>query len=426
MSDGAPRAGGGARERTPMARIGVLMGAVFVDMMGFLMVLPLLPFYAQRLGASGTVIGALLAAHPFAQLLTAPLWGRLSDGWGRRPVILLGLATSAFAYLLFGLAESLSMLLLSRLVQGVGGGITGAIQAYVSDAVGPSNRARALGWLTAATSLGVVLGPLITLLARQLSPQAPGFIAAGIALLNVAMAARFLPEPEREGGGGARKPLRHAFVEVVRHPATPAHRMIWLYAVGMLAFMAMNGVLAVYLGWRFGVDDTNMPWFYVYFGAVSVLMRGVLLGPAVALWGEVRVLQLGTLSLTLGLALMPAADRLLPLVLLLPLVPIGTAMLFPATTSQLSHHAPRGQVGETLGLQQLFGGVARMVGPVGAGLAFDRLGPRWPFWLAAGLMTAAGTMALRVREAPAPAGNAPAAVPVVPTGEGGAPGGGAA
>jgi predicted MFS family arabinose efflux permease len=191
--------------------------------------------------------------------------------------------------------------------------------------------------------------------------------------------------------------------------------MIWIYAAGMLAFMAMNGVLALYLGRAFGVTERNINYFYLYVGFISVLMRGVLLGPAITRWGEVRVLQMGALALTLGQALLPVPDRIWGLALVILLVPIGTAMLFPATTSQLSRHAPPGHLGETLGLQQAFGGVARMIGPIGAGLAFEHLGMRWPFWLAAALMATAGTMALRVpRSGPRPEdGNAPAAPVVV-------------
>jgi MFS family permease len=405
--------------RVTIARIGVLMGAVFVDMMGSLMVLPLLPFYAQKMGARALLVGVLVAAYFFAQLTTAPLWGRLSDRWGRRPVILLGLFTSAIAYLLFGLADSLWLLLVSRLVQGTGGGINGVIQAYVSDAVPSEDRAKALGWLTAATSLGVAIGPAITLLTSSLGPQAPGFIAAGLALLNVGFAARYLPEPAAgERPTGVRPPLRHALAAVCRHPATPAHRMIWIYSAGMMSFFAWNAMLALYLGRRFGITEQNIGYVYLYVGLISVLMRGALLGPAVARWGEIRVLQLGALALVVGQALMPLAGSLGVLAVMIPLMPIGTAMLFPLTTSQLSRHAPPGRVGETLGVQQAFGGVARMLGPIGAGVVFQYLGMRWPFWLAAALMAAAGTMALRVPRAPlAGVGNAVVEPPVVPAAE---------
>lgn len=396
--------------RTALARIGVLMGAVFIDMMGFLLVHPLLPFYATELGATPTLIGILVAAHPFAKVSTAPLWGRLSDRWGRRPVILLGLGTAVIAYLLFGIAESLWLLLLSRLVQGASGGIVGVIQAYVSDVVETEERAKALGWLTAASSAGVALGPAIGYFAVKLGEQAPGFVAAGLALVNVLFAWRFLSEPEGvERPVGKRRRLRHAMADVFRHPGAPAHRMIWIYAGGMMAFMAVNGILALYLGERFGVTKRSIGLFYVYFGLIGVLMRAILLGPAVNAWGEVRVLQLGALSLMLGQLLLPLASSMLVLALLIPLMPIGTAMLFPATTSQVSRYAPRGYVGEMLGVQQAFGGVAQMIGPIWAGIVFQHLGVQWPFWLAALLMAGAAAVTLTV---PRTEARAPAAMPV--------------
>ena len=383
--------------REAFARIGVLMGAGFVDMVGFAMVLPLLPFYATRMGASAFVVGFLVAAHPFAQVATAPLWGRLSDRWGRRPVILLGLSMATVAYLLFGLATELWLLLLSRLVQGAGGGITGVIQAYVSDSVEPKDRAKALGWLTAMTSAGVMVGPVVGSLATRVSHQLPGLLAAGLAILNVAFAWRLLHEPAREHHHGPRRSLGRALVEVFLHPGTPAHRMIWIYAAGMMAFMAMNSMLALYLGDRIGVTERTIGYFYLYVGAISVLMRGGVLGPLFTRLGEIRVLQLGALSLALGQALLPLSTHLVMLAVVIALMPIGTSMLFPATSSQVSHHAPAGHVGQALGVQQAIGGVARMLGPIWAGAAFQHLGQAWPFWLAAILMLAALVIALGAR-----------------------------
>ena len=255
------------------------------------------------------------------------------------------------------------------------------------------------------------MGPAIGYFAVFLGEQAPGFVAAGLALVNVAFAWRFLPEPEGvERTVGKRRRLRHAMADVLRHPTRPAHKMIWIYAGGMMAFMAVNGILALYLAERFGITKRNIGLFYVYFGLIGVLMRAMLLGPAVTRWGEVRVLQLGALSLLLGQLLLPLPSSLLVLALVIPLVPIGTAMLFPATTSQVSRHAQRGHVGETLGVQQAFGGVAQMLGPIWAGVVFEHLGVTWPFWLAAVLMAAAGALTLSV---PRDGGRtAPAATPI--------------
>src|SRR5918993_708493 len=178
-------------------QLAVLIGVNFVDMIGFMIVLPLLPFYALKLNASPVIVGQLIASYSIAQLIAAPFWGRVSDRYGRRPALLIGLTASAIAYVVFGFAESLWLLFASRLVQGAGGGTTGVAQAYVADAVEPEERTKALGWLTAATSAGVMIGPASGSLATYLGPEGPGFMAAGLCVLNVLFAWKWLPEPKK-------------------------------------------------------------------------------------------------------------------------------------------------------------------------------------------------------------------------------------
>lgn len=400
------------RSRT-LKQISVLMATAFADMVGFTMVLPLLAFYATDLGASASVLGALVATYAFAQLITAPLWGRASDRYGRRPLILAGLLASAAAYVLFGLAESLWLLFASRLVQGAGGGITGVVQAYVADAVEPEERAKALGWLTAATSAAVMIGPAMGSLATYLGREAPGFIAAGLCLLNVLFAWRWLPEPSREaaahpeGAGEApppRRTLRRTFFEVLRHPTGPVSSLIWIYAIGMMGFMGMNAVLALYLKEVFGVTEKTIGYFYAYVGAISLVMRAVMLGPAVRRFGEVGVTRLGAVALVIGLAGVPLPTNLTGLALMVLFVPVGTALLFPATTALVSRRTLRRETGQILGVQQSFGSVSRMVGPLGSGLVFQEVGIRYPFWLAAVLMLGVSLLTLRQprSEKPAP------------------------
>ena len=389
-------------------QLSVLMATVFVDMVGFTMVLPLLPFYATRCGANATVVGLLVAIYAFAQLITAPLWGRASDRWGRRPLILTGLLASAVAYVLFGLADVLWLLFASRLVQGAGGGINGVVQAYVADAVGPEERAKALGWVTAATSAGVMIGPAMGSLATNLRPEAPGFLAAALCILNVLFAWYWLPEPPRESVPSGpdvppRRSLRSSFVDVLRHPRSPVPSLIWIYAFGMMAFMAMNGVLALYLKDEFGVTEKNIGFFFVYVGGISLVMRGVMLGPAVRRFGEVGVTRLGALSLVIGLSCIPLASHLPGLALVVLFVPVGTALLFPATTAQVSRHSRRGETGQVLGVQQSFGSIARMVGPLWAGFVFQEVGRAWPFWLAAILMLGVSLLTWRQGREPEPA-----------------------
>lgn len=390
-------------ESRAIKQISVLMATVFVDMIGFTMVLPLLPFYATRLGADPALVGMLIAAHPFAQLAVSPFWGRLSDRYGRRPLILAGLILSAAAYVLFGLAEAIWLLFASRLVQGAGGGITGVVQAYVADAVEPEERTKALGWLTAATSAGVMIGPASGSLATYLGPEGPGFLAAGLCVLNILFAWKWLPEPKRYAAPTgemavlpSNRSLRRSLWEVLRHPTSPVSSLIWVYAIGMMAFMAMNAVLALYLKDAFGVTEKTIGYFYAYVGGISLVMRAVMLGPAVRRFGEIGVTRLGAASLVLGLAGIPFTRGSLPLLGLVVLfVPVGTALLFPATTSLVSRRAARSETGQVLGVQQSFGGVSRMVGPLWSGFAYQR-DFHYPFWMAALLMLSVSFLTFRM------------------------------
>src|SRR3954447_658496 len=221
-----------------MARLLVLFVTAFVDMVGLTMIVPLLPFYATELGANATVVGLLVSAFSVAQLAVAPVWGSFSDRYGRRPAILAGLLLTAGAYVIFAFAGSVGLLLLSRLVQGLGGGTIGVVQAYVADASSPEERTKSLGWLSAVTSLGAVAGPafgsaMITLGGRA----APGLGAAALALLVAAFAARSLVESRQLSTSGshaiasATRP-RQAIGRVLSHWHEPASRLIWVYTIG--------------------------------------------------------------------------------------------------------------------------------------------------------------------------------------------------
>jgi MFS family permease len=376
--------------------LSILMAAAFVDMVGFAMIFPLLPFYALRLGGQEWVVGPLVAAFSVAQLASSPLWGRVSDRYGRRPVLLIGLSASAVAYVIFGFAQSLWLLFASRVVQGAGGGTTGVIQAYVSDSTDPAQRARGLGWLSASTSAGVMIGPAIGSLAAHLGPVAPGVLAAGLCVVNVAFAWAFLPESRPSHPHTAKTGIRAAVFEVLRHPMAPQPRLIWIYAVGMGAFTALSAVLALYLAYRFGVTAQTIGYVFLYFGALSVVMRAVILGWLVDRLGETRVMRIGAVLLALGMLLFPLPHDLVLMAVVAALVPCGTALLFPSVTALVSHQADPSELGQSLGVQQAFGGVARVVGPVWATPAFQGMGPSVPFLIAAAIVGVTGLLALRV------------------------------
>lgn len=390
-------------------RLGVLIAVNFVDMLGFAMVLPILPFYALELNATPETVGWMIASFSIAQLIAAPLWGRVSDRYGRRPALMIGLLASALAFLVFGLATTVWLLFLSRIVQGAGGGTTGVAQAYVSDTVEPADRARALGWLSAATSAGVMVGPAIGSLATHLGREAPGFIAAGLCFLNVLAAWKWLPESKRpDAVVRPRKPVWHAAWIAMRHPGTEAHRLIWIYGVGMLAFTLLTSILALWLDVRFGITEQTIGWFFVYFGLLGLVMRSLLLGPVVDRIGEIWAMRAGTVALALGLLLYPVAPTLWVLAIIIPLVPIGTALLFPATTSLLSAATPSAELGTTMGVAQTFAGLSRVAAPILGTIAFQRLGIHAPFLIGAAIVLLVGWVAFRLVHRP------PVAVPEAP------------
>jgi multidrug resistance protein len=384
-----------------MGKLVVLMITAFIDMAGVLMVVPLLPFYAKNMGAGGFVVGALVASFAIAQIISAPMWGRFSDRYGRRPALLVGLGASAFAYIIFAYANSLFLLFLSRIVQGAGGGTVGVIQAYVTDAVEPKDRARALGWLSAATNAGVAIGPVIGSASTHFSHRAPGFLAAALCVVNVIFAAKFLVEthdtveakkqPQKKGRS------REAAWQIVRNSSEPKARLIWIYAIGMGAFMGMNAILALFLAARFGVTEKTIGFFYLYIGVISIVTRAGILGRAVDKFGEPKLSRLGMSLLAIGLVTLPFIHRFIdapalgqtlngevpvtfkvvvsfiPILAAVALIPLGTAFTFPCVTALLSRVIPSNERGLWMGLQQTFGGIARVVFPLLAGFLFDRM-----------------------------------------------------
>lgn len=386
----------------------ILMSVAFVDMLGFAMIFPLLPFYALRLGGQAWIVGPLVASFSVAQLASAPLWGRVSDRYGRRPVMLIGLGGAGLAYLIFGFADSIWLLFASRIVQGLGGGTTGVVQAYVSDSTNPAQRAKGLGWLSASTNAGVMIGPAIGSLASHLGPAAPGILAATLCALNVVFAWAYLPESRPAGAHGAHTSIRSALVRVVQHPGAPQPRLIWIYAIGMGAFSSMSAVVALYLKFRFGITAQTIGYVFLYMGALSVVLRAVIIGWLVDRFGETRVMRMGTVTLALGLLLYPLPHSILPMALVLALVPIGTALLFPAVTALVSQHTDPSEMGQTMGVQHAFGGTSRVIGPLWATPVFQLAGPSVPFFVAAGIVGVTGLLAFRVPVPPRAAAPVPA------------------
>jgi MFS family permease len=408
------------------------MLTAFMDMVGVLMLLPLLPFYAKELGANGFVMAWLGSSFLIAQLVSAPLWGRVSDRYGRKPALIIGLAASAVAYVVLAYADSLWLLFVSRIIQGAGGGTVGVIQAYVSDVVEPKNRAKGLGWLSAATNLGVMIGPLLGSAASTAGRHAPGLIAAGLCLLNIGFASRFLSESHGAASKAKARRERWATVKGVwriapiwpvtmitrltlgpqeaaalTHPNPDlAKRFIWVYAIAIGAFygLTLSGVMPFFLMERHGITEKTIGAFFAYIGVLNVVFRIGLLGKVIDRVGEARATRLGIIALALGFLTMPFTSSIATLAIATALLPLGATLLFPCVTAMLSQVVGDHERGLYMGLQQTVGNITRVLYALFAGKAWDvgharfgEAGAFIPFFASAALVAATALLAVRVK-----------------------------
>lgn len=389
--------------RDQFRRLMILIAVATVDMIGGAMVFPLIPFYALKLNATPATVGMIIASFFVAQLVSAPLWGRVSDHYGRRPALLIGLCASTVAFLVFGFANAIWLLFACRIVQGLGGGTTGVLQAYVSDTVPPQDRARSLGWLSAGTNVGTMLGPVIGSFATFWGQQWPGILAAGLCFTNAFFAWKWLPESKHPNVRAARrKPVWHGVWSVLHNPTGPVQRLTLIYAVAMLAFSCLTSVLALYLSAEFGITERTIGYVFLYVGVFSVLMRSALIGPIVDRIGEAWSIRAGAATLVAGLVAYPLAPSLWSLAVIIPLVPIGTSLLFPATTAMMSRHSEKSELGTTMGIAQTFAGISRVTGPLLSTTLFQKVSHGTPFYFAATFVGLVSLLAIQVESRPAP------------------------
>ncbi len=433
MAAGRSRRGSGDRAKLPRG-FGVIWTTVAIDLVGFGLVLPILPQYAERFGAGAALIGVLSASFSLAQLIFAPVWGRLSDRFGRKPILLISLFGTALGSLLTGVAGSIWILFLGRIVDGVSGASVSVAQAAVGDVSPPSQRARLMGLLGAAFGVGFVAGPAIGALSALGGPHLPFFIAAGIAALNGIIAIKRLPETAK---GVAGHPLADPEVVAAREaefaayeataasvdaeriaaqPALdgpgivePAHlaspgsltadadgssaaddgvdrsaivRLIIVAFVAMTAFAGFEATFSLLAQSRFGLTLASTSAVFVGIGIVLVAVQGGLVHPVVSRLGERNTLRFGLVANALGLGLLAVSLGWPGLVISLLLLTVGQGLLTPTLSSAVSGRAGR-QRGQWLGWQQSAGGLARVIGPIVAGSLFEFTGVGAPYVLGA-------------------------------------------
>lgn len=370
---------------------------IFIDFAGFGLVIPLLPFWAEHLGANAVGVGLVLTVYALAQLIFTPVLGSLSDRYGRRPIIIASLLIEAAGFALTALSGSLLMLLIARFIGGLGASNIGSAQAVVSDTTTPEKRARGMGMIGAAIGLGFVVGPAIGGLLAPLGLTVPFWVALGVALVNMALVAAFLPETRR-GQELASKPRKSEHVllagwrQVLRSPAVA--RLVLINLLFTVAFSAMETVFPLFTQHTFGWGAAQNGYVFTYVGFIIVIMQGGLVGQLVKHFGEKGVMIAGLVLLAIGLALLPWSTQLGILLLALGILSAGDGAVAPAISTLLSFASTEETQGETLGMAQGVGGLGRIIGPLFAGSVFAFGGPGVPFLIGAALIAAAIVVAL--------------------------------
>jgi DHA1 family tetracycline resistance protein-like MFS transporter len=363
---------------------------------GFGIVIPLLPLYAERFGAGTVAVTWLLALYSLMQFLFAPWWGRVSDRVGRRPVLLLGLFGSAASYLAFGLAGSLPVLFLARAMNGFAGANVGVAQAYIADVTGPHDRAKGMGMIGAAFGLGFIFGPAIGGVLSQWGHAAPFLGAGALALANGVVAVFRLPEslpPERRSAAPLRLGLGERFRGLLG-AGTPA-RLKALFLAGFLVtagIAVMEGTFSLWADQRWNLAERPIAFLFAWMGVVGVVAQGFAVGRLVRRVGERRAALLGGALMAAGLAAMALAPSLALLAGALALLAMGHGIAVPSVSSLISRQGGPAEQGRILGVSQSLSALGRVIGPVAGGVALAHVGTAAPFLSGAAL--AAGALLL--------------------------------
>lgn len=377
--------------RSPLA---ILFVTVFLDLVGFGIVIPLLPLYAERYGAGPLAVVWLVGIYSLMQFLFAPAWGTRSDRVGRRPVLLVGLFGSAASYILFGFAGSLAALFVARAAAGALGATVGVAQAYIADVTAPEERARGMGLIGAAFGLGFILGPAIGGILAGFGPSVPFLAAGALAFANGVVAYFRLPESRVPGTAVQRGGLG----ERIRTLLDGARdgRLRTLFGGSLLLTLALAAMEATFALWavrRWEMTPTQVAFLFAYMGAVAVLIQGFLVSRLVRRVGERGLALLGAGALATGLLILPLAPSLPVVALAIGIFAAGQGSVGPAIAALVSRHAAPAEQGRLLGAAQSLSALGRTLGPALGGLAFVRVGISAPY-LGGALLSAAALATL--------------------------------
>jgi len=359
---------------------------VFVNLLGYGILYPILPLYEKLFNVGPFWVAAAIGAYPLAQFFAGPILGVLSDRYGRRPLLLFSLLGTIVSFLFFAFAKNVGILFIGRLIDGISGGNISIAQAYMADITPKEKRTEGMGVIAGALSLGFVVGPVIGGLLGQYGIRPPSLVAAAFALLGFLLAFFFLPETEKEE---TKKQALKLFVfkEIAR-----ALRVEKIGIALLLFFMVQTAwslhlpIFSLFLDQRFSLGTFSAGFLLAYRGAVSAIVQLFLVGKAVNLLGEKRLLKIAVLVMVFGLLLTGETPSLVVLFLGLTLMELGGDFIGPVSMGMISKWAKPSEQGEILGIVTSLGSLGRMIGPYLGGAVFELWGASLPFFLGAGLM----------------------------------------
>lgn len=391
------------------ASIFVLFLIVFVDLLGFGIIIPFLPFYAREYGATGKTAGLLVAIYSAMQFLFAPVWGRLSDRIGRRPVLLISLVGSMSGYAIFAFANTLTLLFVSRIIAGIAAANIGTAQAYIADTTTPENRAKGMGLIGAAFGLGFILGPPIGGVLSSASLHHghhgnlyPGLLASGLSMTALVVAFFALAE-SRPADLTPRRGLPPQFdIQTWRRlfERRTLGMILLILFLFILAFAGMETTVTLVGKDHFQFDQMDLAYLFLFMGIIVAGIQGGGIGPLTKKFGERSVVAAGALSLCLGLALVPLIDNPRYLYVVAFFIALGQGAGYPSLTSLVTKTSPREEHGSSLGISSSVASLSRIVGPIAGGFLYDWRGTAGAFYTSAFVVFIAFVLALMLRRMP--------------------------
>jgi len=355
----------------------IIFLTVFLDLLGFGVIIPLSPFFAKQYGASPQLIGILASTYSAMQFIFAPLWGTLSTYVGRRPILLIGALGTSLSMLAFGLANSLFWLFLARLLGGIATANLSVAQAYIADITDEQNRAKGMGLFGAAFGLGFIFGPALGGILGATNHALPGLVTAGISLINFIFIYLYVEEslPEQIRQQVRKKPSHHQRKLIFSkqglfHPALG--RLLFIFFITTLAFSNLEGTFALFTHARLGFQTREVGYALSYAGILAVLIQGGLIGQLTRRFGEKKLLAVGLLLVGAGMALYFLVWSIKALLVCLTLGSIGLGLCNPSMTSLVSKSCAQEERGTIMGVQQSLGSLGRILGPISGGFLFEQ------------------------------------------------------